>query len=61
MVVAEALLRNHVQSTRQGPMRRAEGQRRGRTLMFAIMPPSSCSRMWQWYTNLPAMRSSGTA
>ena len=44
-----ALLRNHVRSTGRGLMRRAEGQRRGWTLMFAIMPPSSCSRMWQWY------------
>src|SRR5215472_9443141 len=25
----------------------------GMTRMCAIMPPSSCSRMWQWYTKSP--------
>ena len=26
----------------------------GTTRIFAIMPPSSCSRIWQWYTNSPS-------
>jgi hypothetical protein len=42
-------------SSPRRPEYEERSSRYGSTRISAIIPPSSWSRMWQWYTNLPAM------